>query len=483
MNKYKKLAFNTVIFSIGSFGAKFFSLFLNNLYTKHIEPTGLYTKTLIENLVLFLLPVFTFSLTEAVVRYGLEKKYDKKQIFTTALLFTLCGLLLLLPVIPFLHFIPILKPISGYSTLLFIYICTSALRALCSQFVRARDLVTLFSIDGILATMTLFTFNIIFISMMDLGVKGFMISMILSDACSSVFLFISAKLKKFVDLNSFSKPLGYSMLRFTLPLIPTTVIWTFTGFSDQIFIGNMHSNTAYLGTDAAGVYVAATKIPNLVSMLSTIFLQAWNMSAIMENESADRDHFYTKVYNAYESILFVGSAFLILLVKPVSALLINYSTFPAYRSAYTYTPLLIAAAVFTCLNLFLAGIYTATKHTNNALFTILAVAVANIILNLGLIPSWGIQGAAFATFLSYLFCYCIRMVDARYYVPFRFSLLKTFLNTVLLLLMCIPIIFSFKGCIFWEILLTATVFALNYNSLIKTVKKMIPKKRAVINEH
>ena len=482
MNKYKKLAFNTVIFSIGSFGAKFFSLFLNNLYTKHIEPSGLYTKTLLENLVLFLLPVFTFSLTEAVVRYGLEKKYDKKQVFTTALLLTLCGLTLMLPVIPFLHFIPVLKPITGYSTLLFIYICTSALRALCSQFVRARDLVTLFSIDGILTTITLFIFNLIFISAMDMGVKGFMISVILSDACSSLFLFISARLRRFVDINSFSKPLGQSMLKFTLPLIPTTVIWTFTGFSDQIFIGNMHSDVAYLGTDAAGVYSAATKIPNLVSMLSTIFMQAWNMSAITENDSADRDHFYTKVYSAYESILFVGSALLILFIKPISAILINYSTFPAYRTAYTYTPLLITAAVFTCLNLFLAGIYTATKHTKNALFTIIAVAAANIILNLGLIPPWGIQGAAFATFLSYLFCYCIRMVDARYYVPFRFSLMKTFLNTVLLLLMCIPIIFSFKGCIFWEILLTATVIALNYNSLLNTVKKLIPARKAVLNK-
>ena len=89
MNKYKKLAFNTIIFSVGSFSAKIFSLLLNNLYTQHLSPSGLYTKTLIETLVLFLLPVFTFSLTEAVVRYGLDNEYDNKQVFTTAAVITL----------------------------------------------------------------------------------------------------------------------------------------------------------------------------------------------------------------------------------------------------------------------------------------------------------------------------------------------------------------------------------------------------------
>ncbi len=475
MNKYKLLVLNTAIFAVGSFGAKIFSLLLNNLYTKHISPADLYTKTMLETLVLFLLPVFTFSLTEAVIRFGLDKDYDKKQVFTTAGTFMLCGLLLMLPVVPLLHFVPILKPITGYSLLLFIYICTSAMRALCSQFVRARGMVKLFAADGIFATMTLFIFNVVFISNLGLGVKGFMLSVILSDLLSSVFLFLIAGLNRYVSKAAFSSSLGKEMMRFTMPLIPTAVMWTFTGFSDQIFIGNMHSDRVFLGEDAAGIYSAATKIPNLLSMLSTIFFQAWNMSAITENNSADRDRFYERVYSAYEAVLFLGSAGIILFLKPISAILINYDTFPEYRTAYLYTPLLIAASVFTCLNLFLAGIYTATKHTKNAFLTILVIVGVNIVLNTSLIPYWGIQGAAFATFLSYLLCYCIRMIDARFYVPFRFSMLKTSANTMLILLMCVPVIFEFKCCALWEILLTASVVFLNYKALFDTAKKLIKK--------
>ncbi len=431
MDKYKKLAFNTVVFAAGSFGSKIFSLLLNNLYTKHISPAGFYTKSLVETTALFLLPVFTFSLTEAVMRYSLDKKYEKKKIFTTAAVLIFAGLLLMILLMPFIGLIPVLAPIKEYTVMLAVYVCTSAARSLCSQFVKARGMVRLFALDGILTTMTLFFLNVIFISRMEMGVGGFMLSVILSDACSALFLFISAELRGFLDIHGFEKKLGKKLLRFSLPLIPTTVMWTFTGFSDQIFIGNLCSE------EAAGIYSAAAKLPNLISMLSGVFFQAWNISAITENESEGRDEFYEKVYRTYESVLFIGAAALILMIKPASAVLINYDNFPEYSAAYLYAPLLIAAAVFTCLDLFLAGIYTASKHTVNSLVTVFAACAANIFLNIYLIPGFGIYGAAAATFLSYLACYWIRIADARRYVPFRFSALRNIFNTCMIMLMCL----------------------------------------------
>ena len=477
MNKYKTLAFNTVIFTIGNFGSKVISLLLNNLYTKNISPADLFTKSLLETLALFLIPVFTFSITEAVVRYGLDSGYDNRKVFTTSAAAMGLGFIPMLIIVPLLHFIPVFSRTSEYTLLLMIYIFTSSLRSICSQFVRARGLVKLFSLDGIMTTLTLLIFNIVFISKLGMGVKGFMISTILSDLSSAVFLFVAAGLVRFIGRGYFDKSLMRSMLRFTLPLIPTTVMWTFTGFSDQLFIGNMKSSRVFLGEDAAGLYAAASKIPNLISMLSTIFFQAWNMSAITENDSTDREEFYEKVYTAYEAVLFIGSAGLLLLVKPISALLINYSVFPEYKMAYLYSPLLIAAAVFTCLDLFLASIYTATKHTKNAFVTIAVVCVMNIVLNLCIIPYWGIQGAALATFLSYLLCFWIRIIDARYYVPFRFSAWKNLMNTGLLLLMCADVIFRPAGNIIWAAAIAAVIVWQNYKPLMSAALSIIKKKK------
>lgn len=469
MNKYKNLAFNTIVFTIGSFSSKLISLFLNNLYTKHISPSQLFTKSLLETLALFLIPVFTFSLGEAIIRYGLDNKYDKTKIFTTTSIISLSGLLLMAAVVPLIQFIPVFSSLRSYSLFLIIYIFCSALRAQCSQFVRAREMVKLFSFDGILTTLMLLLFNVLFISYFGLGVKGFMISNILSDLCSAIFLFFSAGLKKYFNIGSFSFSLGKSMLRFCIPLIPTTVMWTFTGFSDQLFIGGMK------GEGDAGIYAAAVKVPNLISMLSTIFFQAWNMSAITENKSKDRNIFYEKVYGAYESVLFIGSAALILIVKPVSALLINYSVYPEYSKSYIYTPLLIAAALFTCLDLFLASIYTATNHTKNAFITILAAFILNILLNYLFIPIFDIQGAALATFLSYFLCFTIRIIDARRFVPFRYNPFASYGGTALILLMCYFAIFRPTYHIFAELSILAVITAIFISRLMPLLSGILRK--------
>ena len=475
MNKYKKLAFNTIIFAIGSFGSKILVMLLTRLYTKNISPADLSTKELLEITANFLLPIFTFSMTEAIIRFGLDSKYDKSQVFTTATVLNSIGLVLMLLCTPIFRIISFLDFIDGYTILLLIYVCTSAFRSLCSQFVRARGMVKLFSLDGILATITLLIFSIIFISNLHWGVKGFMLSVILSDLCSAVFLFIVAGLHQYLRIQSYNKRLATSMMKFAVPLIPTVVMWVITGFSDRLFIRYMHSDRVELGESAAGIYGLATKVPNLISMISTIFFQAWNMSAIMENDSDDRSRFYEKVYGAYEALLFVASAFLIAGVQIVTPIFVSTARFGEYKAVYKYTPVLVVAVLFMCLDQFLSSIYTATKHTKNSFWTSFTASMANIVLNFFLIPEWGIHGAAIATFLSYYLCFWARIIDARYYVPFRFDAVKSIVNTTILLVMCWVIIAKPAAFGLWLVIMIAAEIFLNYKAFLMTLRKMLRK--------
>lgn len=178
-NKYTQLAMNTMVFAIGNFGSKILVILLTRLYSSNISPADSSTKELLEITANFLIPIFTFSMNEAIIRYGLDKKYKKAEVFSTAMTLNLIGLGLMFIIVPILKIIPFLNFIDGYTILLLIYVCTSALRSMCSQFVRAKGFVKLYSFDGILATLTLFIFNVIFISRLHWGVKGFMLSVIL----------------------------------------------------------------------------------------------------------------------------------------------------------------------------------------------------------------------------------------------------------------------------------------------------------------
>ncbi len=475
MNKYKKLAMNTMIFAIGSFGSKILVLLLTRLYTSNISPADSSTKELLEITANFLIPVFTFSMTDAIIRFGLDREYNKRQVFTSACCVTGGGLILMLLISPLLRLVSFLDYLDGYTILLLVYICTSSFRALCSQFVRARGMVKLFSFDGILTTLTLFIFNIIFISVLDMGVKGFLLSVILSDFCSALFLFFVAKLHIYLNIRYFSSDLAKTMLRFSLPLIPTAVMWIITGFSDRLFIRYMDSDKVQLGEAAAGVYGYATKVPNLISMVSTIFFQAWNMSAITENDSEDRSNFYERVYASYQSIMFIAAAFLISGVQLITPLFVNTSNFKDYSTVYLYTPILVVAVLFMCFNQFLSSIYTATKHTKNSFWTSMIACFANIFLNIILIPQFGIQGASIATLISYLLCYCVRIFDARRYVPFKVEYSKFFLNTAVIIALCAVVV---KQPMYYPVYLVCGflfVVVCNYQAIFTMAKKLLKR--------
>ncbi len=473
MDKYKKLASNTIIFAIGSFGAKIINFLLTRLYTSYMDSDMFGVKELIEITANFIIPIVTFSIAEAIIRYGLKKEYDKKEIFSTAVFTVLGGLGILALLTPLFNFIPYL---DGYGFLLYLYVFCSCFRSICSNFVRARGMVRLFSLDGILATLSLLIFNLIFIAALGMGVKGFLISVILSDFCSGMFLTVVAKLHKFLSIKSCNKKTFVMMLKFSLPLVPAALLWIVTGFSDRLLIRYMDGPEGLVGGSANGIYTGASKIPNLIAMISTIFYQAWNMSSIMESSSEDLPKFYTKIYAAYESILCIAASFLIALVIPLSKILLNIKKFPEYSTSFRYTPVLVMAVLFMCLSQFLSSVYNTRKKTKNSFVTSLIAAVVNIGLNLILIPKFGIQGAGVATLASYFACYVARIIDARRYIPFKVDLLKTAMNTLVLLGMCGVIVFMPNGWIDYLIAGVCFITIANFGAVIRTVKRVLKKR-------
>ena len=450
MNQYKRLAANTMIFAIGSFGSKILTLFLTKLYTANINPADISTKELLEQTANFLIPIVTFSITDAILRYGLTRNYDKGKIFTSSYLVLGLGVCVMLALSPLMRLLPYT---SGYLWLLMLYVFMSSLRSIHSQFVRARGMVTLFAFDGILATITLFIFNVIFIALLNMGITGFLLSVICSDFLSAVFLWWIADLRKYLHRKYISPKMTRLMIRFSIPLIPTTLLWLVTGFSDRLFLRYMDGPPNLVGDTAAGIY----------------------MSAILENDSANRSHFYKQVFSAYESFLVIASSVLIVFVRPFSDLLISTSTYTEYADAYRYTPILIISVFMMCLNQFFSSIYAASQHTSHSFWTSLVAAIVNLILNWLLIGTLGISGAGFATFVSYLVSYLIRVVDTKRYVPFHIDHTRFTLNLVLMFAMTFVTIQTPPA---WHlidgVLLTFTVLY-NFKDLVSTVRRVLKR--------
>ena len=92
-------------------------------------------------------------------------------------------------------------------------------------------------------------------------------------------------------------------------------MWSITNVSDRFFV------THYMGEAQNGIYSVAYKLPTIISVISAIFTQAWQLSAIGERESDDREQFYSNIFKSYQTIVFLAAGGILLLIKPLMHLL------------------------------------------------------------------------------------------------------------------------------------------------------------------
>lgn len=217
MNKYKKLFGNTLVFAVGSFGTKLLGFLLVALYTRVMSEGEYSTVDLIYQTVNILVPLVTFSMSDAVIRFGMDNEYDHRKVYTCANLCVLFGMTV------FMLFTPLVSKINtigDYSFLLYIYCYFSCFRQIASQYVRARGYVKLFAADGIFSVLTQVICNLVLLLGFKLGVTGYILSIVISDGLSLCMLTLIAGLNKSLDTSFISPKLIREMLKFSAPLSP-----------------------------------------------------------------------------------------------------------------------------------------------------------------------------------------------------------------------------------------------------------------------
>ena len=421
-NKYRTLLDNTFLLSLGTFGSKILTFVMVRFYTGVLTPSDYGTADLIMQTANLLLPVASLGITNGVFRFALDRKEHRKSIFSAGLYIILLGSLILLAAGPLLSRS---EELHEYVELICAYTLASCLHSLCAQYIRAEGKTALFAGQGIFNTALVIWFNILFLQVFRLGVFGYVMSVVVADGICTGYLVLREKLWKLLVPKP-DDSVTKAMLRYSIPLIPATIFWWITSVSDRYMV------TWFLGTEANGLYAVACKIPTILSLLSTIFMEAWQFSAISE-ATGDREvhiRFYSQVWGFFLSaMVLVGSVMIVLCRLEIRVLAAR-----SYYAAWQYVPVLAMAMVFSAFSSFMNSVYVVMEKSHLSLWTAVWGAGANILMNLWMIPRIGIQGAAIATLVSYLMCFGIRAVSARRLIPFRLYPGRLTVSTGLLLL-------------------------------------------------
>ena len=252
--------------------------------------------------------------------------------------------------------------------------------------------------------------------------QGYVVSVLVANGIAIAILAIGTRKKYGPATMSIQWPLVGTMLRYSTPLVPNSAMWWVVNMSSRFFL------LANVDLATVGIYAIAVRVPTLISVLSAVFAQAWQLTAFREHSAQDRGRFYARVFEVYSSSLCLGVAVAMAALKPLLSLLVA----PEFYTAWKFTPYLLIAALFMAFSSFVGTNYEVSMGTKHAFSTSLVGAVACVVLSAVLVPIGGGIGAAVATMGGYLVMWLVRVWNTRKLVPMHPRYSTLIVNLVLL---------------------------------------------------
>jgi O-antigen/teichoic acid export membrane protein len=190
----------------------------------------------------------------------------------------------------------------------------------------------------------------------------------------------------------FEVPLLRRLMRFGLPTMPAELSLYGLNFVDRLIIVHV------AGLPEAGLYSLGVKFAQAVNVLVRGFQLAWPPLAysIRDDDEARR------VYATVVTLFAAGCAFVVTGMWLLSRWLVRALAAPEFFGSYKVIGLIATATTLYALYMVLVVILGRTGRTEFNFPATAAALVANIALNLALVPPLGIVGAGIALVASYV---------------------------------------------------------------------------------
>jgi O-antigen/teichoic acid export membrane protein len=217
------------------------------------------------------------------------------------------------------------------------------------------------------------------------------------------------------------RPLLREMNSFGMPLVPSALFLWALNFSDRFFLVKL------AGPREVGLYSIGVRLASAIVLLLAAFRTAWPAFAysIEDDREAARTYAFVLTY------LVAVTSWMALALGVLAPWLVQLLTTEEFYSAErVVAPLAFAAAAFGAYIVVVIGIGRARRTRSNWIVTGVAAAL-NIVLNIALIPEFGMMGAAVATIGAYaaLFLGMAWKAQHVFPVPYQWRRVATALGT------------------------------------------------------
>ncbi len=401
MQQIRSLSKSTIWYSLGNFFVRSISFLLLPLYSNLISTKEFGDYSLLMSIYTIASVLYQFGLPAAFSKFYLEAESDQKRakIFSTVINSTLLfGILISSIIIIFSGKISliILKSSDSFGlvSLTFITLLVDTVAYFSLHLLKTQENSKKVVLLSSVAAISNLILNVIFVYLLKQGIEGIFYAQIIS----SIVLVISMipNIKSEYSLSIESKILKI-MIRFSIPLIISGLFSSAIDVSDRFLINN------YLGKNVVGIYSFSYRIAMIMNVFVISYRTAWVPYALNVYSTGK----YQEIFGKTLLKLIFAGGFIILLVTFFTGYLFDLRILGITFLNHQYLPGLLILP-FILLGYFfngLASFYSIYPLVSNKTYHFpIADGIGfalNLILNLILIPHYGIIGAAIATTIAF----------------------------------------------------------------------------------
>ena len=387
LNKLKYFLKQSAIYSIGNLATKASGVILLPLYTTYISLAEFGILGIIDVTILILAELINLGQAQALVMLNNSDEYvnEKKRVFFTVLSSSviICFGFIALGEISLPYISKIFSEPLKYHYLLRLALYIIVARVINNIYLnklRADErssAYTIFSVSKLLLTLCL---TIYFLAYVHLKITGILYSYLISETV--IIVILSIVLFKKLE-PKFVKKIMFASISFGIPLIFGSLAMMLLNVSDRYII-KYFTNNAMVGLYDLGYRFAG--------ILNMFFIMPFTLALMpqaykMYTKEGDK-RYYTKLMTYLTfGLVWLGLGISIFSKEVIKIFALNPSFWPAYK----IVPIVTASYIFFGMRIIASLGMFLTKKTKYVANTTIIAAALNILLNILLIPKFGIS--------------------------------------------------------------------------------------------
>lgn len=397
----KALGKQSLIYGIGTILTRLVTFLLLPLYTNVFAPEEYGVVALAYAFTGFVIVFYRYGMDTALLKFYIDADDDNKKKYFTTIFSTQTITSLVFSVVVFI-LARLLSPIflgGDYSNLMqfvAIILFFDALRELPLLVLRANEKPKHFILLSLINVVLLMGLNIYLVVFLKLGIEGVLIGNIL--ASGIVLLATTPIIIKNFKIRSINTTALKEVLRFGIPFLPAALFSMIMELSDRYLLEWLAN------TEAVGLYSAGNNFGKFGLLIVMGFNMGWTPYFLKMGKEKNAKELFAQITKYFSGIMGFFIVLIALWIESIIRFNIGGVSFfgSDYWSSTQVVPILLLGYYFFGFYVLqLPGVFHTDRTKRIPVFRGTG-AVLIILLNLILIPLFGIMGTAYSKALAYL---------------------------------------------------------------------------------